>query len=150
MKDFHRVQVAAWINAEPQRNGLSADSWCANGFLLRLTLKPTRLMLKNRMPFTLVMSLVTCSDGLGKAACEKSLRKVKEPSTLPSQNVMICERTMHSDIFEISDRLAYFCETSGITVCHARFAKRFLQWSPFEWAGFYQSILSIIMTIVDL
>ena len=33
---------------------------------------------------------------------EKSLRKVKEPSALPSQIVMICE---HIDIFEISDRL---------------------------------------------
>ena len=45
------------------------------------------------------------SDGLGKSACEKSLRNVKEPSALSSQIVMICGRIKHSDIFEISDRL---------------------------------------------
>ena len=49
--------------------------------------------------------LPTCSDRLGKAACEKSLCIVKERSALPSQIVMVRGRTKHSDIFEISDRL---------------------------------------------
>ena len=39
------------------------------------------------------------SDGVRKPACEKSLRKVKEPSALPFQIVMICGRTRNSDIF---------------------------------------------------
>ena len=43
--------------------------------------------------------LATYSDGLGKAACEKSLRKVKEPSALPLLIVVICGRAKHSDIF---------------------------------------------------
>ena len=50
-------------------------------------------------------ALATYSDGLGKVACEKSLCKVKKPSALPSKIVMLCGRTKHSDIFEISDRL---------------------------------------------
>ena len=55
-----------------------------------------------------VHAIVTHSDGLGKAACEKSLVKVRYPSTLPSQIVKICGRTKHSNIFEISDWLVLF------------------------------------------
>ena len=51
------------------------------------------------------MSLATCSDGLRKLHLKKSLHKVKDPSALPSEIVMICGENQTSDIFEISDRL---------------------------------------------